>query len=109
MILRLEIAVLFAHRRVGHLREHRVEVTVGRRGFAAFAFTGTFTVARTTTRPRGKVLVAGESTHIGPSFRQQAASAALAHSRYRIELLDGGTKRRGRDRPQPLANACDLL
>src|SRR3972149_8476315 len=40
MILRFEIAVLGAHRRVRHLGEHRVEVTVGRGGFAGGRLAG---------------------------------------------------------------------
>src|SRR5918995_6877832 len=109
MVLRLKITVLFTYRRVRHFCEHRVEMAVGSGSFAAFAFTGTLTVARATTRPRSKVLMAGESTHVGPGFCQQSPSAALAHSRYRIELLDGGTKRRGRYGPQSLVHAGDLL
>src|SRR2546430_1368328 len=103
MVLRLKITVLFAHRRVGHFREHRVEMTVGCGGFTAFAFAGTLTVARTTARPRGKVLVTGKSTHIGASFRQQGLSTTLADSRNLIKLFYRGTKRGGRYRPQPLA------
>ncbi len=58
MVLRFEIAVFGTYRRVRHLGQHRVEVTVGSGGFAAAPFAGTFMVARTPARPRGKVLVA---------------------------------------------------
>ena len=109
MVLRFEIAVFGTYRRVRHLGQHRVEVTVGSGGFAAAPFAGTFMVARTAARPRGQVLVARESTHVSPRFRQQRSSPALADSRYRIKLLYRGTKRGGRYRPQPLANAGDLL
>ena len=57
MVLRFEIAVFGTYRRVCHLGQHRVEVTVGSGGFAAAPFAGTFMVARTAARPRGKVLV----------------------------------------------------
>ena len=42
MVLRFEIAVFGTYRRVRHLGQHRVEVTVGRGGFAAAPFAGTF-------------------------------------------------------------------
>src|SRR4029450_1441742 len=109
MVLCFEIAVLGAHRRVRHLGEHRVEVAVGRGGFAAAAFAGAFMVTGTAARPRGKVLVGRESTHVGPGFRQQRPSPTLADSCEGIGLLYRGTKRGGRYRPQPLAYACDLL
>src|SRR6202008_3727782 len=109
MILRLKIAVLFAHRRMRHLSQYRIEMTIGSRGFTATPFASAFMIARTATCPRSKVLVTGESIHVGSGFRQQRPSTPLAHSRYRIELLDGATKRGGRYRPQPLANTRDLL
>ena len=109
MVLRFEIAVLGAHCGVRHLCEHRVEVTVGSGGFAAAPFAGAFMVAGTLARPRGKVLVAGESTHVGASFRQQSPRPALTDPRNRVKLFYRGTKRRGRYCPQPLAYARDLL
>src|SRR6266540_1673237 len=45
MVLRLEIAVFGTHRRVGHLGQNRVEVTVGSGGFTAAPFAGAFMVA----------------------------------------------------------------
>jgi len=75
MVLRFEIAVFgYAPPRVCHLGKHRVEVTVGSGGFAATPFAGAFMVTRTAARPRGKVLVGRESTHVGPGFRQQRPS-----------------------------------
>src|SRR6266542_3972732 len=109
MVLGFEIAVLGAHRRVRHLGQHRVEVTVGSGGFTAAPFASTFMIAGTLARPRGKVFVRGESTHVGPGFRQQRPSPTLADSRNRVELFYRGTKRGGRYRPQPLAYAGDLL
>src|SRR6266511_1066685 len=109
MGLRLEIAVFGTHRRVGHLGQNRVEVTVGSGGFTAAPFAGAFMVAGTLARPRGKVFVSGESTHVGPGFRQQRPRPTLADPRNRVKLFDRGTKRRGRYRSQPLAHACDLL
>src|SRR6266498_2107486 len=100
MVLRFEIAVFGTYRRMRHLGQHRVEVTVGRGGFAAAPFAGTFMVTRTAARPRGKVLVARESTHVGPRFRQQRPSPTLAHPRHRIQLFYRGTKRGGRYRPR---------
>jgi hypothetical protein len=55
------------------------------------------------------MLVARESTHVGPGFRQQSPSTALTHSCDRIELFYRGTKRRGRYGPHALAYAGDLL
>src|SRR6266545_2936492 len=109
MVLCFEIAVLGAHRRVRHLGEHRVEVAIGSGGFAAAPFAGAFMVTGTAARPRGKVLVGRESTHVGPGLRQQRSSPTLADSCDGIELLYRGTKRGGRYRPQPLAYARDLL
>src|SRR4029450_3977333 len=109
MVLRFEIAVFGTHRRVCHLGQHRVEVTVGRGGFAAAAFASAFMVTGAAARPRGKVLVGRESTHVGPGFRQQRPSPTLANSHNRVELFYRGTKRGGRYRPQPLAYARDLL
>src|SRR3990172_204087 len=109
MVLRFEIAVLGAHCGVRHLGEHRVEVTVGRGGFAAAPFAGAFMVAGTLARPRGQVLVAGGPTHVDTGVGQQRSTATLADPRYGIELLDRGTKRGRRYRPQPLAYAGDLL
>src|SRR5687768_8344003 len=74
MVLRFEIAVFGAHRRVRHLSEHRVNVAVGSGGFAAAPFAGTFMIARTAARPRGKVLVGRKPTHVSPGFRQQRSS-----------------------------------
>src|SRR5438128_62344 len=74
MVLRFEIAVFGTHRRVCHLGEHRVEVTVGSGGFAAAAFASAFMVTRTAARPRGKVFVGGESIHVSPV----SANSALA-------------------------------
>ena len=91
MVLRFEIAVFGPYRRVRHLGQHRVEVTVGSGGFAAAPFAGTFMVTRTAARPRGKVLVARKSTHVSPGFRQQRPSPALAHPRHRIALQIGGS------------------
>src|SRR4249919_1607656 len=85
MVLRFEIAVFGTYRRVRHLGQHRVEVTVGSGGFAAAPFAGTFMVTRTAARPRGKVLVARESTHVSPGLRQQRSSPTLAHPRNRVE------------------------
>src|SRR5687767_1518389 len=70
MVLRFEIAVFGAHRRVCHLGEHRVNVAVGSGGFAAAPFAGAFMVTGTLARPRGKVFVRGESTHVSPGFRE---------------------------------------
>ena len=109
MVLRFEIAVFGAYRRVGHLGQYRVEVTVGRGGFATAAFAGAFMITRTAARPRSKVLVAREATHVGAGFCQQRPSPALADPRHRIKLFYRGTKRGGRYRPQPLAYAGDLL
>src|SRR5207247_2562637 len=109
LLLGFEIAVLGAHRRVRHLGQHRVEVAVGSKGFAAAPFAGAFMVTGTAARPRGKVLVGRESTHVGPGFRQQRPSPTLADSWDGIELLYRGTKRGGRYHPQPLAYAGDLL
>ena len=99
MVLRFKIAVLATHRRVCHLGKHRVEVTVRSRGFAAAPFAGAFVVTGTAARPRGKVLVSRESTHIGPGFGQQRPGPTLPHPRNRVELFYRGTKRRGRYRP----------
>ena len=103
MILRFEIAVLRAHRRVRHLGQHRIEVTVALRRFTASPFAGSFPVARTVARPRSKVLVAWESTHVDPRLRQQRPRPTLADSRHRVELFYRGSKRGSRDHPQPLA------
>src|ERR1700745_4213989 len=103
MVLCFEIAVFSAHRRVSHLGQNRVEVTVGSGGFTAAAFAGTFMVPGTLARPGGKVFVRRESTHVGPGFRQQRPSPTLADSCDGIELLYRGTKRGGRHRPRPLA------
>src|SRR5881397_1447307 len=109
MVLRFEIAVLGAHRRVCHLGEHRVEMAIGSGGFAAAPFAGAFMVTGTAARPRGKVLVGWESTHVGPGLRQQRPSPTRADSCDGIELLYRGTKRGGRYRPQTLAYTGDLL
>src|SRR5215510_9579272 len=109
MVLRFEIAVFGTHRRVRHLGQHRVKMTVGSRGFAAAPFAGAFMVTGTAARPRGEVLVGREATHVGAGFRQQSPSPTLADPRHRVELLYRGTKRRGRYRPQPLAYAGDFL
>src|SRR5438445_13607001 len=109
MVLCFEIAVLGAHRRVHHLGEHRVEVAIGSGGFAAAPFASAFMVTGTAARPRGKVLMGRESTHIGPGFRQQRPSPTLADSCDGIELFYLGTKRWARYRPQPPAHARDLL
>src|SRR5262245_9394538 len=109
MVLSFKIAVFGTCRRVRYFGQYRVEVAVGRGGFAAAPFTGTFMVTRTAACPRGKVLVARESTHVSPRFRQQRPSPTLAHSRHRIKLLYRGTKPRGRYRLQPLAHARNLL
>jgi hypothetical protein len=106
MVLRFEIAVLGTHRRVRHLGQHRVEVTIGSGGFAAAPFARAFMVTGTAARPRGKVLVSRESTHVDPGFRQQRSSPTLADSGDGIELLYRGKKRGRRYRPQPLAYAC---
>ena len=103
MVLGFEIAVFGTHRRVRHLGQDRVEVTVGSGGFTAAPFAGAFMVAGTAARPRGKVLVGLESTHVGPGFRQQRLSPTLADSRNRVELFYRGTKPGGRYRPQPRA------
>ena len=52
MVLRFEIAVFGTHRRVRHLGQHRVEVTVGSGGFAATPFAGAFMVAGTAGPPK---------------------------------------------------------
>src|SRR5439155_26973483 len=109
MILRFEIAVFATHRRVCHLGQHGIEVTVGRGGFAAFAFAGAFMVTGTADRPRGKVLVGRESIHVGAGFRHQRPGPTLPDPRNLVELFYRGTKRGGRYRPQPLAYARDLL
>src|SRR5207244_12975912 len=80
MVLRFEIAVLGAHRRVCHLGEHRVEVAVGSGGFAAAPFAGAFMVTRTAARPGGNVLVGWESTHVGRGLRPQRPSPTRAGS-----------------------------
>ena len=87
MVLRFEIAVFGTHRRVRHFGQHGVEVTVGSGGFATASFAGTFMIAGTAARPRGKVLVAWEATHVGPGFRQQRSGSTLADPRHRIELF----------------------
>src|SRR5262245_43104729 len=109
MVLSFKIAVFGTYRRVRHLGQHRVEVAVGSGGFAAAPFAGAFMIAGTAARPRGKVLVGREATHVGPGFRQQSPSPTLADPRHRVELLYRATKRRGRYRPQPLAYAGDFL
>ena len=99
MVLRFEIAVFGTHRRVCHLGEHRVKVAIGGGGFAAAAFAGAFMVTGTAARPRGQVFVGGESTDVGPGFRQQRPSPTLANSRNRVELFYHGTKRGGATAP----------
>src|SRR5262249_18777713 len=74
MVLSFKIAVFGTCRRVRYFGQYRVEVAVGRGGFAAAPFTGTFMVTRTAACPRGKVLVARGSTHVSPRFRQQRPS-----------------------------------
>src|SRR5437660_11972695 len=44
MVLCFEIAVLGAHRRMRHLDEHRVEMAISSRGFAAAPFANAFMV-----------------------------------------------------------------
>src|SRR4029077_8744325 len=97
------------HRGVCYLGQHRIEVTIGSRGFAAAPFAGAFMIAGTAPRPRGKVLVGWESTHIGSGFRQQRSGSTLADPGNLIELFYRGTKRGGRHGPQSLAHAGDLL
>src|SRR4029077_13965584 len=72
-------------------------------------FAGAFMIAGTAPRPRGKVLVGWESTHIGSGFRQQRSGSTLADPGNLIELFYRGTKRGGRHGPQSLAHAGDLL
>ena len=109
MVLRFEIAVFGAHRRVRHLGQHRVDVTVGSGGFAAAPFAGAFMIAGTLARPGGEVLMGRKPTHVGPGFCQQRLGSTLTHPRNRIKLLYRGTKRGGRYGPQPLAYAGDLV
>lgn len=99
MVLRFKIAVLATHRRVCHLGKDRVEVTVRSGGFAAAPFAGAFVVTGTAARPRGKVLVSRESTHIGPGFGQQRPGPTLPHPRNRVELFYRGTKPGGATAP----------
>src|SRR5207247_6009961 len=104
MVLRFEIAVFGTYRRMRHLGQHRVEVTVGSGGFAAAPFAGTFMVTRTAARPRGKVLVAREWSRVGPRLRQQGPSPKLPQPRHRIALVYRGTEPGGCWRHQePLA------
>ena len=100
MVLRFKIAV-FGARCVGHLCQHPIDMAIGRGGFAAAPFAGAFTVVRTLACPGSKVFVGRESTHIGPGFRQQRSSPALADPCYFIKLLYRGTKRAGRNRAHP--------
>lgn len=109
MVLGFKIAVFATHRRVRHFGEHGIEMTIGRRGFSAFALAGAFLIARTLPRPGGKVLMGGESTHVDPGFRQKRSGPALCDSDNGVKLLDCGTKRGGRDRPQPIADFDDLF
>ena len=51
----------------------------------------------------------GESTHVSAGLGQQRFSPALADSGNRVDLFYCATKRGGRNRPQPLACAGDLL
>src|SRR5215208_3798091 len=109
MILRFEIAVFTTHRRVCDLGQHGVKMTVRSGSFTGFPFAGTFMVPRTAAGPGRKVLVAGKSTHISSGFRQQRSSSTLADSHNHIELFYCGSKRGGRYRPEPFADAGDLL
>src|SRR5512141_1710507 len=109
MILRFEIAVLFAYRRMGHLGQHGVQMTVGRRGFATFAFAGALVVARALPRPRGKMFVSREPSHVRTGFGQKRLGAALGHPADRIKLLDCRYKRAGRYLIDPLRHDLDLL
>src|SRR5918996_444246 len=79
MVLRFEIAVLTAHRRMSNLGQHRIEMTIGRRGFAAATLAGAFMIAWTASRPRGKVLMRRESTHVGAGLGQQSPGSTLGH------------------------------
>jgi hypothetical protein len=96
MVLGFEIAVFGAYCRMRHLGEHRVEVTVGGGRLAATPFAGAFMVTGTAPRPRGKVFMRRESTHIDPGFRQQCSRPTLSNPHDGIKLLYRGTKRRGR-------------
>src|SRR5437763_15906421 len=71
MVLRFEIAVLGAQRRVCHLGEHRVEMAIGSGGFTAAPFAGAFMVPRTAARSRGKVLVVWPSTPLSRCPRRR--------------------------------------
>ena len=109
MVLGFKIAVLCVRRGVCHLCQHPIDVAIGRGCFAAAPFAVAFTVALSLACPLSKVFMCRVSTHVGPGFRQQRPSPALAYPRYRIKLLYRGTKRGARNRAHPLAHACDLL
>lgn len=57
MVLRFEIAIFGSNRSMGHFAEHRIEVAVGRRGLATFAFAGTFMIPRTLPCPGNKMFM----------------------------------------------------
>src|SRR5574339_432105 len=74
MVLPFKIALFGTHRGVRYFGQDRIEVAVGVGCFTAFAFAGTFMIARALPCPRSKVFMGWESTHIGSRFRQQSSS-----------------------------------
>src|SRR5437763_865764 len=95
MVLRFEIAVLGAHRRVCHLGEHRVEMAIGSGGFTAAPFAGAFMVTGQRPAQEAKCLWVGNRLMSVPvsansALAPRAPTPAMASSCSTAARNEGG-------------------
>ncbi len=89
LVLRGQVGVLRFRRDMGNFDEHLPEPAAPFACLATEPLASTFIVSRTHPRPRGEMLGAGKTAHIGPDLRDADLGRALTNPGNRVEEGDG--------------------